>query len=288
LTVGWLFTGARDYYSANSTSIFEGFGSFTSNFSSNLRQLGHVEEAQRIVSQAGRVQVAIVAVLAIFGLVRRLHQGNWDAAALVLLACPVVIFVGGNYDGEAIFRVFLFALPFAAFFMAQLFYPSHDSGRGWFATVVAIGVSAAILVGFLFAYYGKDSWSYFSRSEIRAASIVYNDSPDGTLLIDGTRDYPNQFHDAERFTYVTLATEPTRSSSRVIRHPVAKLSEWMEDDRYTESYVLITRSQKEQIDAIGPLPRGSLGRIEKALLASPKFEVVYHDKDASLFKLAQP
>jgi hypothetical protein len=68
---------------------------------------------------------------------------------------------------------------------------------------------------------------------------------------------------------------------------VAKLSEWMANDRYTEAYVLISRSQKEQIDAIGPLPRGSLGRIERALLASPKFEVVYHDKDASLFKLAQ-
>jgi hypothetical protein len=152
-------------------------------------------------------------------------------------------------------------------------------------TAVAIGLSAVVLTGFLFAYYGKESWSYFSRGEIRAAEIVYNHAPADTLLIDGTRDYPNQFHDAERFTYVTLATEPTGSIERVLKHPVSKLAEWLGDPRYREAYLLITRSQKEQIDAIGPLPRGSLEKIEKALIASPKFQVVYHDKDATLFRV---
>lgn len=288
MTVGWFLTGARTYYFANTSSIFKGFGSFSTNLSSNLVQLSHVEESQRIVAQMGRLQVAFVALLAIVGLARRLRQGNWDAAAAVLLVCPVVILVGGNYDGEALFRVFLFALPFAAFFMAQLLYPNRDAGRGWFTTVAAIGISALVLVGFLFAYYGKDSWSYFTRSEIRAASIVYDHAPPHTLIVEGTRDYPNQFHNAERFTYVALASEPTGSVQRVLRHPVDKLAEWLGDPRYREAYLLITRAQKEQIDAIGPLPRGSLTRIEKALMASPKFEVVYHDKNATLFTVPRP
>jgi hypothetical protein len=285
MTVGWLFTGAYSYYSANSTSIFEGFGAFSNNLSSNLMKLGHVEESQKLISQAGRAQVALIAVLAVCGLIRRLAQGKWDAAAGVLLVAPIVILIGGNYDGEALFRVFLFALPFAAFFMATLLYPNRDAGRGWMTTVVAIGLSAVILTGFLFAYYGKESWSYFSKGEIRAASIVYEHAPADTLLVDGTRDYPNQFHDAERFTYVTLATEPTRSIDQIMKNPVGKLAEWLGDPRYREAYLLITKSQKEQIDAIGPLPRGSLAKIEAALLASPRFQVVYHDEDASLFRV---
>jgi hypothetical protein len=205
----------------------------------------------------------------------------------VLLCSPVVILVGGNYDGEALFRVFLFALPFAAFFMAMLLYPSRESGRRGWTTVVAIGMSALILIGFLFAYYGKDAWSYFTRSEVRAAEIVFDRAPNHTLLVEGTRDYPNQFHDAERFTYVTLANEPTRSVDEVLAHPIAKLDEWLSDPRYRDAYLLITRAQMEQIDAIGPLPRGSLQKLVAAVASSPNFEVLYHDRDALLIRSAK-
>jgi hypothetical protein len=286
LTVLWFLTGARTYWFDNTSSIFKGFGSFSNNLSSNLVQLSHVEESQKIVAQMGRLQVAAIAVLAICGLVRRIKRGNWDAAAIVLLCAPVVILVGGNYDGEALFRVFLFALPFAAFFMASLLYPSRDSGHSSWTTVVAIAMSALILVGFLFAYYGKDAWSYFTKSEVKAAEIVYDRAPNHTLLVEGTRDYPNQFHDAERFTYVTLANEPTRSVDEVLEHPVAKLSEWLSDPRYRDAYLLITRAQEEQIDAIGPLPRRSLQKIVAAVAASPKFEILYHDEDALLVRSA--
>lgn len=284
LTVGWFLTGARTYWFDNTSSIFRGFGSFSTNLSSNLVQLGQVSEAQRIVSQVGRVQVALVAVLAVAGVARRVARGNWDAAALVLLVSPAVILVGGNYDGEALFRVFLFALPFAAFFVAMALFPSRDSGTGAWTTAVAVIASAAILGGYLFAYYGKDAWSYFTPGEVRAAELVYGRAPAGSLLVEGTRDYPNQFRDAEQLTYVNLQAEPTRSVQEVIDRPVAKLTAWLGDSRYPEGYLLITRAQKEQIDAIGPLPRGSLQRIEDAVLASPRFEILYHDEDATLVR----
>jgi hypothetical protein len=284
MTVGWLLTGARTYWFDNTDSIFSGFGSFSTNLSSNLVQLSQVDESQKIVSQMGRLQVGLVAVLALCGLARRIHRGNWDAAATVLLLSPVVILVGGNYEGEALFRVFLFALPFAAFFTAQLFYPSRDAGRGRFTTVLAIGMSALILVGYLFAYYGKESWAYFSSSEIRAAELVYDRAPPNTLLVEGTRDYPNQFNNAERITHVSLNSEPTPSVRRVLAQPVERLADWLSNPRYADAYLLITRAQKEQIDAIGPLPRGSLARIEAAVLASPRFEVVFHDDDATLVR----
>jgi len=285
MTVGWLLTGARTYWFDNTESIFSGFGSFSNNFSSNLVQLSQVDESQKLVSQMGRLQVALVVLLALFGLLRRIRQGNWDAAAIVLLLSPVAILVGGNYEGEALFRVFLFALPFAAFFAAHLFYPSRDAGRSRFTTLVAIGMSALILVGYLFAYYGKETWSYFSPSEIRAAELVYNRAPPNTLLVEGTRDYPNQFSNAERITHVSLNSEPTPSVQRVLDRPVARLADWLSNPKYADAYLLITRAQKAQIDAIGPLPRGSLARIEAAVLASPQFEIVFHDEDATLVRV---
>lgn len=284
LTAGWMLTGARTYFASN-RDIFRGFGSFGANFSSNLVQLGQVDPAQRVVSQMGRIQVATIAALALLGLARRIKRGRWDGAAIVLLLAPLVILVGGNYDGEALFRVFLFALPFAAFFVAMLLFPDPEAGGRWITTAFAIGVSAAVIAGFLFAYYGKEAWSYFTPGEVRAAEAVYEQAPPNTLLVEGTRDYPNQFHNPERFVYVAIASEPTRSARRVIERPVAKLAEWLGDQQYRDAYVIITRAQKAQIDALGPLPRGSLDRIEDALLASPRFDVVYHDRDASVFRL---
>jgi hypothetical protein len=285
MTVGWMMTGARAYTGRNTDSIFSGVGSFSANLSSNLVQLSKVDESQRIVAQMGRIEVATIAVLAVLGVLRRLKRGEWDAAGIVLLASPLVILVGGNYDGEALFRVFLFALPFAAFFVAQLLYPSTESGRGWFTTAVAVGISVVVLSGFLFAYYGKEAWSYFSTGEVRAAEIAYDNAPRPTLLVEGTRDYPNQFQYAEDITYVALASEPTASVRQVLARPVAKLTEWLGDTRYKRAYVIITRAQKEQVDALGPLPRGSLARVEDTLLSSPRFETVYHDRDASVFRL---
>jgi hypothetical protein len=286
MTVGWLLTGARTYFNGNTESIFRGFGSFSTNLSSNLVQLSDVEASQQLVAKMGRIEVATVVVLALAGLIRRIKRGNWDAAGIVLLASPLVILLGGNYDGEALFRVFLFALPFAAFFMALFLYPSTDSGRSWWTTGFAIAASALILTGYLYAYYGKEAWSYFSPSEVRAAELVYRNAPANTLLVEGTRDYPTQFKNPERFTYVAIASEPVGSSARVIAHPVRKLEEWLSSPRYAAAYVLITRAQKAQINALGALPHGSLEKIERALLASPKFQVVYHDADASLFRLS--
>ena len=288
MTVGWLLTGARTYYFANTSSIFKGFGSFSSNLSSNLVQLSHVSHSQQVVAQMGRLQVALVALLAVAGILRRLKHGNWDAAGAVLLVCPIVILVGGNYDGEALFRVFLFALPFAALFMAQLLFPSREAGRGWITPVLAIAISGVVLVGFLFAYYGKDSWSYFTHREVSAAEAVYDRAPPHTLIIEGTHDYPNQFRDAERFTYTTIENEPKQSIEKVLHHPVATLGEWLADPHYQQAYLIITRAQKQQIDAIGPMPRGSLARIERTLLAHPRFKVVVHNRDAVVFRVDRP
>ena len=60
----------------------------------------------------------------------------------------------------------------------------------------------------------------------------------------------------------------------------------MSNQRYALTYLLITRSQKANIDALGIMPAGSLDRIENALMVSGKFKVVYGNADAKIFILA--
>jgi hypothetical protein len=62
----------------------------------------------------------------------------------------------------------------------------------------------------------------------------------------------------------------------------------MSDTRYTKGYVIITRSQIAEIDSTGGMPRGSLQKVERALLAAPNVKVLFHDRDALVVTVERP
>jgi hypothetical protein len=121
---------------------------------------------------------------------------------------------------------------------------------------------------------------------VRAAEFVYESAPPGSLLVEGSRNYPSRFVNYERFTYVSIADEPADSVGELLADPVDKLAEWLSNPRYTGAYVIITRSQKVENDTIGPLPEGALASVEAALEASDRFVVLVGNEDATVFKLA--
>lgn len=283
LTGGWLASGARRYTVGNLKALLSGFGQLSTNVNSNLANLGQLSVAQHFVANMGRLVVATMAMLAVAGLIRRLRRGYFDRAALLLCIAPGAILAGGSYGGEAIFRVYLFALPFAAFLAAGWFYPDKQSVATWRTPVAIAAVSGVLITGFMFAYFGKDSWSYFSPSEVHAADVVFSSAPPNSLLIDGTLSYPTQFEHAERFTYVTLAAEPPQSISKVLADPANVLYTWMSDTRFAQGYLILTQSQFAEAEATGVLPHGSLQRVERLLLASHRFRVLVHSRDAVLF-----
>jgi hypothetical protein len=149
-------------------------------------------------------------------------------------------------------------------------------------------VAALLLGGFLVAYYGKERINYFTPQEVAAAKYVDTHAPPGSLLIDGTNNYPYAFKNYERFTYVSVALEPASSWPRILANPVGVLYTWMSDPRYRSAYVLITRSQKIEVEADGDMPAGSIDRIERALNASGRFRVAYRNRDAEVLMLNGP
>ncbi len=283
----FMATAARSYLVSNTKGIVARVGDITGNVNQNLTKAANATAAQHLVSSAGRAEVVLLIIAASAGILRRIRVGSWDLAAGVLAATPLAILVAGSYGGEAVFRVYLFAVPFLAFFAAAGCYPTL-SHRRWFSAALAGALTMFVLVGTLFAYYGKEAWTYFSTSEVHAAELVYATAPVHSLLVEGTADYPTQFERSENFTYVDLSSEPAPSIDKVLAHPAPVLYAWLADRKYSAGYLIITRAQKAETDELGLLPRGSLAKIEAALLASPQqFQVVYHDADASVFSVAR-
>jgi hypothetical protein len=73
----------------------------------------------------------------------------------------------------------------------------------------------------------------------------------------------------------------------VIEHPVEVLSRWLDNDEYTASFLIITRSQKAAAESAGALPPGSLDYVEQSLKNSQDFEVFYSNEDAIIFTLSR-
>ena len=285
LTAAWMLTGASSYVKRQFESTLEVTGSVTSNISASFIDLSNASVSQIVISWMGRGLIAAVAGLALFGTVRWIRGGVFDLRPLVLLVVPGLMLVGGSYDGEALFRVYLFALPFAVFLGAHAFYPERAGESTTRAAAAAFGVALLLMVAFSFAYLGKEDQYTFSLDEVRAAEFVFANAPDGTLLIEGSANYPSRFVFYERFVYVPISREPEATHARILADPVGVLEEWMANPDYSESYLIITASQKAEIDALGVMPAGSLDAIEATLLTSPRFEALFHTDDATVFAL---
>lgn len=285
VTVLWSLWGAADFVVANVTTMIEGFGAPVANAEGNLIDTSAVSAGQATVIMAGRLVVVTIGVLALWGVIRTWREDREACITLVVIgAAPMAILASNEFGGEILFRVYLFALPVAAWFAAQaLLDPPRILRRH--ATGCLLAVSALLLTGFLLAHFGKDGHYAFTQAEQDAAVWLYEHAPDDSLLVEGSSNYPIQFRNYERFRYVPLDSEDLDARREMAADPVGVLSRWMSDDRDSAAFLLITGSQRREADVMGHRPRGFLEGLESALVASDRFTVAYRNEDAVVFVL---
>jgi hypothetical protein len=284
--LAWALTAARPYTFANFPDLIATFGQLLKNTNESLEKVSIRNLAQAAVVWGGRSVVVVSAIVAIIGVWRCWRNRTLQVAAALLMALPALLVVITGFGGEVLLRAFLFAAPFVAFNAATAIIPQID-GRidAAKSTLVTAVLTAVLLPGFLLGYYGKERENYFTPAEVEATRWVSEHARPGSMLVEGSRNYPAQFRNYENFTYVPIDREPQESWSAIVANPTGVLSEWLRDPRYADSYVLITRSQEIEVDAHGPMPVGSLQSIESALRRSPEFSVAMDTGDATVFVL---
>ena len=284
LTATWFMYMAEPFMNHSLYWIVRSIGRFLGNFGANFINLADASPGQALVALIDRTLSALVAIMALYGFSRRVRRGRWDLPAILLLLAPFPLLAANSYGGEIVFRVYLFALPFLAFFAAAALYPSPQAGRRQRTAVLSILLSLVMLVGLLFGYYGKERQYYFTQDEVAATEFIHNIAPAHSLLIDGAWGYSLQHQNYEDYDYLSLISMLVEDREDLIAAPVDFLSPIMES--YPTAYLVLSRSQKAAIDMTGAMPAGSLQKIELALLESPKFKVIYRNPDAAVFVLA--
>jgi aminoglycoside phosphotransferase len=314
-TVGWVLFLAVGFLEGNLYWVVTSFGALFHNFNANLIDLKVASPGQQFIALMDRSLSTLIWVLGILGFVRRYRAGHWDLPAILLAVTPLPMLVLNSYGGEMLFRVYLFSLPFVAFFAASLVYPKQSTRHSLLTTVVASLLSFFLLTGFLFAYYGKERMYYFTKNEVAAAEFVYNNAPKGSLLADGTWDWPRQSTNYEFYNYFSIASLPEKEMLRILDDPDVILSQLMENvapesvftisaipsgqqdsllvtkgmskEKYPAAYFIVTRSQLAESQMTGMLKTDWLARIINDLMKSDHFKVVFANPDAIVFQIVQ-
>lgn len=284
LTVEWVIDVAEPFTRSNLAEAADSVGNVGGNVAGTLIGYGQTSGGQILVSLMARSLTVSIALLAVYGFIRSLRRERLGPVVLLAMAPAALVAISG-YGSEVLFRTYLFALPFLVIVASTGLLRPRPAVSLWEAGRLLV---VSLLLGgmLLFAYYGNEDRYHFSPQEVAAARYVMERGPANTLLIEGSRNYPAQFLNYERFTYVPIDREPVTTRQRMTTRPVPTLTEWMSNDEYADAYLIITASQKAETSSRGEMPPGALDHIEAALRRSDRFDLVYENSDASVFKLA--
>jgi hypothetical protein len=194
-----------------------------------------------------------------------------------------------------LFRAYLFSLPWMAFFAAAAFYPGEVfSGASW-RTLVGSTLAAILLFGGLtVAYYGLERSNHIRSGEVDAALYFYRTAPAGSLLMLTAPNFPARLAgNYDGYIEPGHNFDPNLMLFPRFRHrmlgasDVDDVAEVMAGYR-TTAYLMLSKSQVAHAELFGLSPHGAIPNLERALLGSSRFRVVYRNQDATLVQLRQP
>jgi hypothetical protein len=205
-----------------------------------------------------------------------------------------------------IFRVLLFMLPGAAFFAAAAILPevrtlaadaaaqgTHRRPTGpapgarrqagvWLPLAALLGGTLA----FVPAYSGKDRINYFPPQEVALVRQLFDQAPDGSLVVAANRNYPLAYDSYGSVDHYWFLDDARSHVDRIVRDPAATLAADMAGvERPARAYFLLTQGQLANSEMNGQLTRAQLDRVRDAVAASPRFRLVAENDAGWLYEL---
>ena len=265
-------------------------GKVDQNVASNLGGRLHGNPDHLIVVMT-RVGVTLsLWLLALVGLARRLRHGYRVLPVAALAAAPFPLIGLQSYGGEILLRIYLFALPFMAFFAAAAFFTGARARGSWRATTAVSVVSALLLMGFLISRYGNERIDYFTGDEVSAMRYVNDVAPKDASVIALSRDFPRAFsrYGDLRYVFVSelpqwkrfpLADDTVGRAYNIVRRTA------MASRDPGHAYVLVTTTQLEALETLSNEQPHALRLLSQRLRNSHQFRTLFAARDAFVLQL---
>jgi hypothetical protein len=295
ITGAWLIFIATAYLAGNIHSLTGSVGSVGGNLDQSVTGRLHGSDEHMLVVHLRLVASAGIWTLGLLGFIRQLRAGRCNLALVAIGIAPFLLPVLQPYGGEMLLRVYLFALPATAYFVACLAFPGPTAGRSWIAHA-ALACGLCVLLGsFLITRYGNERLDYFTPGDVQAVRYVYDHAAPGSTIYGGGTNMPWRNEDYETMDYLLIPDldgwrDPcigVLEISRCTPEPKPSLitSELLEGSAEHGSWVVITRSGKVQASLLFGVDH-ALDDVVRLLRASPRATQVYRTPDADVFRIA--
>jgi GT2 family glycosyltransferase len=248
-----------------------------------------------LVAHAARIELLLVAGLAVAGLVRRLRARRWDLAAVCMVAAPLLIVGVNSYGGEGRYRFYLFALPWLSFLAAVACAPGASTRiRGVFRTWRLALATAALGVCMLLAYFGLELSNHATRDDVDAVRWFERHAPRDSLLIGLSPTFPRRL--SARYARVYDSAFPgvpgltdyvAYRGRRLGRGDIRRVGATLRAFGAPHTFLIITPIQEHFARLYGLLPPGSSESLKRALRGARSFRVAYDRGPAAIFEYRQ-
>ncbi|HEY2741634.1 MAG TPA: hypothetical protein VGI69_05580 [Gaiellaceae bacterium] len=286
----WYATGAMTFFNGHLSQVLSQAGQLGAIFTENLANRVSGDVDHRVIADLTIVAGAAMWCLALVGASRLLRRDRRYRIGVALALAPLPLLPLQTYGGEMLLRVEFFALPFTAFFAAAALVGDDDEIPLRGRQSAAVGGVLLVFAGlFLFARYGNERINYFTRGETTGVERLYALAKPGSLLVAGTGDLPwkyTQYPDHHYRTVIEMPHWSARAPVTVDWRPLLKDVRDALHSSSRRSYLIIERSEEEEVNQLGYGRPGSLARLSAVVAASPLFRVVYRNPDATIFTLA--
>jgi hypothetical protein len=289
IAAAWIIFQTVPFLEGHVAGMLTEFGSVGESVNAHVSSRIGGSAEHNLVLRCRMVMTVLIWGLAALGGLRRLYFGRLDLTYAVIALAPFPLLALQNYGGEALLRIYLFALPGMALFLAALFFPRMQSGRSWITTGAIILLSFVMVGGFFITRYGNERMDFYTSEEREAVQFIYRTAPHGALLFSGSPNLPWRDRAYETYDYHSFS-EGWPINPQLVGSDVdlvlRQIIQEMHESDWSAKYLVFTRSEEARTDLLGELPRGALTRLEERVVASGKFRLVYGNRDARIYTLS--
>ena len=282
MTAWWVLVVGYPFLAGHSNMVIGSFGLLDSAVTLNVTSRVTGSQGHVLITELCLIMTALFWLLAFLGGVRRLFQGYRDLTAILLAAAPFPLLIAQSYGGEMLFRIYMIALPFMAFFVATLFYERASRLPTRWLTVGLIVLNVVFLGLFLFTRYGNERNDYVSTQEVAAVRTLYSIAPRGSILIRGWEGGPWEFQNIEKYDSYSL--DDSILTVDIVDNEYEALNDYVKQRNPPAAYMIFMRTTQASFAATSGLPPDRLRQFEHELLASGDCKLIFKNKDAEIIE----
>ncbi|SIM50559.1 hypothetical protein [Micromonospora cremea] len=276
--MAYISYGAVAYWAGHLDDMFGSVGNVGGTINHGAVQRVRGDEGHQTVVLLRLVLTLVVWGLAVVGAWRRMRRGHADLGLLTLAGAPFLLLAMQSYGGEIFLRVYAFALPFMAILLSALLVPAWPARRRVPAALLAGTLSTVLIAAFFVARYGNEAFEQVRPADHRAVEWLYAHAPAGVSFVSVTSNVPWRAQGVERYRYRPLGEDlgPTT---------VGAIEEEMRHNP-KGAYLIITEGQFVFAESFLGKPRGWGENLEREVVDSGQFRLVYTNPEARVYVLA--